>query len=204
MSGFRAALRALVGSLIVSLPSGCGTGDRNNPNANRNPSLDVKVLGEAPSVLIKSKDGLSEVRVPADWQEIDGLNDAAVLQAGNHQQKAYFVVRTYSKRDWPGDENLQKYAKIWVEEFRESFADSRLESGPLELTINGRPAIQYEFSAIQPPNKTRTMLSHTTVSGRAHLHELVAWTNQRRAEENRAMLQAIVTSFMELKGKAEQ
>ena len=94
-------------------------------NAPKTSIPDGKRSGEEAGKVIKSKDGLSQVRVPAGWQEIDGLNDAAVLQAGNRQQKAYFVVRTFSKQDWPGDDNHRKYAKSWVERFREFFEEAQ-------------------------------------------------------------------------------
>jgi len=196
--------RTASSSVLVLLLAGCGTSntDHSGPLPNT-PTSDDKQPGQAAGHLIKSKDGLSQVRIPSDWEEIDGLNDAAVLQVGKRQQKAYFVVRTFSKRDFPGDDNHHKYAKSWVEKFRESFEDTRLQAGPTELTINGRRALQYEFIGVAPENKARVVLLHTTVGGQAHFHELVAWTNQRRIEESRPVFQAVIASFAETGGKAD-
>ena len=69
--------------------------------------------------------------------------------------------------------------------------------GPVKkLTLNGSPAVQFEFSGIaQGPDEIHCAYIQTFVETRAYVFEIVTWTRIEMLEENRKKLEAVISKF---------
>jgi hypothetical protein len=181
-AGYRFGILLLIGLLLA----GCGRFGRGTPGGTGTPST------------VKSNDGKSQVSIPAGWSSLNLNNEAADLQVGNPKIQAYFMVLTESKQDFADKTTYRDHAEMTLKTLKGNLEDAAVVRGPTDLTINGRPAVQYEVSGVYSENKTKVIYLHTTVDGRQSFHQLVAWTIPSRFGENRVRLESVIISFTEL------
>jgi hypothetical protein len=140
---------------------------------------------------IAAADGKTRITAPGDWTKLPGLNKVATLQAGNKAQDEFLLVIAESKTDL-ADLTLQQH-----HEKTRNATVGRLESGSSsevsELTIDGHPALQDELRGVS--NHTNVVFLHTTVEGKEHFYQILAWTLKSKWAEKKEKLQKISSSF---------
>jgi hypothetical protein len=143
---------------------------------------------------ITADDGKSQVTVPGTWQKLSNLNDEADLQAGYPRQEQYLIVLTESKVDLV-DIDLEAYAELILQKLTHNLQSPQI-SEPRNLTINGRPAIQYEVRGIV--KNLNVVYWLTSVEGAKHFHQVLAWTLASKVEANQPVLREVIESFHEV------
>ena len=162
--------------LSVALPAGAG----------RNPA--------EPST-VTSRDGGSKLLLPAGWKARPHLNDAADLQVASAKKNCYLVVLS-EKKARLGILSLEEHSRFGREAVLQGLEDGVESAGPNYLEIDGRRAVQYELRGKISGLKVAYL--HTTVEGIDSFHQIVAWTTQSRFEKNRAAIESVIESFMEV------
>jgi hypothetical protein len=140
---------------------------------------------------VVSSDGTTRLRVPRDWGKLKELNDAAELQAGNKSKEQYVIVLSENKADFDNI-TLQKHHQATRDGMVAKMKNPSA-SGPVEVTIGGRPALQDEISGTQ--DGTNVVFLHTTVEGRESFHQILAWTLKSRWEQHKEKLHEVTRTF---------
>jgi hypothetical protein len=141
--------------------------------------------------ILVSTDGISQITLPPGWDEQKELNDTAVIQAADPQAERYVIVITDSKEDFE-QMNVEKHSEITRTNLMKSLSNPSAD-GPVRLTINDCPAVQYEVrGAIDNLN---IIYIHTTIETTGHYHQVLAWTLRSKIDKNREPLQQVVKSF---------
>jgi hypothetical protein len=154
------------------------------------------ISAKSTGVVLKSVDGQSQIILPGGWKEHRKLNDAAELQAANLAKNLYVVVLTESKEDFDDNLTLEEHSAITRDRLLESLTAYEVK-GPLNLNIKGNPAVQFEIRG-QAKNYNVVYL-HTTVETPRNFYQILAWTSKSGFEKNKAELERVVDSFLEVK-----
>lgn len=144
--------------------------------------------------VITATDGQSQLTVPGSWKVQDDLNDVAELQVANLLQEQYMIVLTENKADF-ADVDLAQYSDVTLEILLETVEIDQ-EPTPTSLTVNGRPAIQYEIRGVI--DNMNVVYWMTNVEGTHNYYQIVAWTLASKAEQNGPIFQEVVQSFREV------
>lgn len=150
-------------------------------------------IGTAAARTLYSDDGISELDVPEHWEVSPHLSKTAVLRAADTRNDAYLVVNTYL----PDEINplpLAKQAEGLSRSMLEGLENGQI-SPPRHLTIQGRPAIEYEITG-RLGNIRLSYLS-TVVEGRTAKHHLIAWPLVEDNPAARDAQRELVASFRE-------
>jgi len=131
--------------------------------------------------------------------EVGSGVENAVLEVGNRKELVFLLVITRSKMDYGENVTYRDRAQKAIESMKEKLDDPKTLRGPVELVINGRSAIQYEFSGTLRSEQLRVHYIHTTVDGAADFHQLMAWSTPSRIEQHRSNIQDVTRSFAEVR-----
>jgi hypothetical protein len=145
--------------------------------------------------ILKDKEGNFEIAVPAAWEEESDLNDMAEVQTGHRSSDMFAIVLVDNKADLH-EVDLQKHSDITRTSLENSLKAVN-ESEPKQLTIDGKPALQYEIRGAY--GSTNLIYLHTTIEGSNRYYQIVAWTTPSRWEKNRSTLEKITEYFHEIK-----
>jgi hypothetical protein len=148
----------------------------------------------AVSTVILSEDGLAQVTIPEGWQKQLDLHQEAELQVANPRRDLYVIVLSEAKMDFDNI-TFEEHSQFTREPLMKNLGNSKIESGPKQLTINERPAIQYEISGVL--DKIRVRYIHTTVDGETKFHQVLAWSLPSNYEKYHHELEAVINSFKE-------
>ena len=152
--------------------------------------------GSSQPSVVQSKDGSTQVRVPAGWVKATDLNDEADLQVANRRDNAFFIVLSEPKSDFGADIDYRAHAKLTLNHIMDAVTNPEV-TGPTALRVGGLPAVQY---VVQGNVKAlRIVYLHTTVEGKETFHQLLGWTTPSRLDRNRPVLEGIIASFTETK-----
>jgi hypothetical protein len=152
----------------------------------------VSSAQDAPKTIVAS-DKSSEVTVPSDWSTLQ-LNKTAEIQVGNEKTEAYLVVLNEPKADLYGW-NLDKHSRVTLGRLLSGLAFPTV-AGPKMITINGKPAVQYEIrGAMQGRN---IVYLHTTIDADKHFTQILAWTLPSKADAVLPLLRQAIISFREI------
>jgi hypothetical protein len=162
---------------------GCGGGRFPSPS------------GNTPGGPISSVDGKCQIQTPSGWTSRADLHSTAGLQASNAKVDAYIIVLSESKLDFAANYTYRDYDKQTLTAFLANLKDSKITSGPKEVTVNGRPGIQYEFQGTV--ENIQISYFRTAIDGQESFHQVVAWTIRSKTDTNRNMLQQLINSFQE-------
>ncbi len=155
-------------------------------------------VANAGPAIVTSANGDSQVRIPAHWSRLQGVNEHATIQVGNKQREEYMIVVTESKSNFADDLTYRDYSRIRREDLIKNLDQARVVGEPTELLINGRRAVRYELHGVLRKNRLKIVYLHTTVDGEKSFHQIVAWTMPSRLAEARAALEEASNSFREL------
>jgi hypothetical protein len=146
----------------------------------------------------KAADGRSELQLPDGWSVLEDLNDQADLQAGDKRRQTFAIVLTEPKKDFASDITYRELAQRKVKKFQEALEEVADKKGPTDVTVGGRPAAQYEFSAVATKERLRLFYLHTMIDGNTAFHTLLAWTKYSTRDEHRALLEEAIRGFSDL------
>ncbi len=147
-----------------------------------------------------SRDGKCRVELPDGWGPLEDLHDDADLQVGNRKRETYLIVLSEPRSSFADDVTCQDHARMTLKTLRSNLERAKVVKGPTELTIKGRPAVQYEVHGIATRSRLKIAYLHTTIAGDQHFHQVLAWTLQSRLKENRGELERAINSFSEESG----
>ena len=145
--------------------------------------------------VVKSYDGRFQVTVPGGWQEDNSLHEDADLEVAHRPTKMYLIILAESKADFDGM-TLQRHSDITRNALKEGVTVEQ-ESGPVALTIDGHPALQYEIRATT--NSTKIIYLHTTVETPTYFYQILAWTIPSRYQVDPVTIRKVTETFHELK-----
>jgi hypothetical protein len=156
-----------------------------NPPENNTPPVDGQV--------ISSDDGKIQVVVPKNWKVENDLNDSADLQVANTSEENYLIVLSDLKSEL-GDFTIEKHAELTRGFIEDGITVNSISDGT-KLTINSKPAIQYEIRGVV--NEIDVVYLHTTIETQDYFHQLIAWTLPSEFSTNGPILQSVINSFQE-------
>lgn len=139
----------------------------------------------------ESKGGLLRVTAPSGWTKLD-MNDDADLQIGHATAECYLVVLSEATADFEAGTTIDDHSKRTRDAFKTDAAVTR-EVGPRRLEIGGCKAVQYELHSSL--SGTAVVFLHTTIEGKEHFHQVLAWTLARGFAKERATLDAVLASI---------
>ena len=136
-------------------------------------------------------DGRGRLTVPSSWRPLPELHEAASIKAGNKSQEQYVILLSESKVDVP-EMTLQKHHETTRNRMLEGMTNPN-GTLPVELTINGFPALQDEISGVQ--EEVYIAFLHTTIDDGENFHQLLVWTLKSRFEKSKKRLQEVAATF---------
>jgi hypothetical protein len=151
----------------------------------------------ATPVTVYSDDGLSELVAPDTWRSYPNLTRSGTIRLGDDERDSYLIVNTYLPHEHKGAAFAQ-FAERVSKRLMDTLRGGRM-SAPRALTVQGRPALQYEISGTR--GKLPLIWLSTVVDGEAARHHLVAWTPAERYGANREAIGEAVASFRESAAK---
>ncbi len=150
--------------------------------------------GSGKPKVLTSKDGGSQITIPASWKEETTLNMEAVLQASDAVNEMYVVVLENSKQDFE-DMRVEKYSELTRATLMERITSPQMGT-PSSLIINGYPAIQCEIRGTV--QNVRIAYLHVAAESPNHFYQILTWTLPSRFDKNRAQLEEVTRSFKEI------
>jgi hypothetical protein len=142
-----------------------------------------------------SSDGRSQITLPKGWKEYRKLHDDAEIQAAYLSKESYVIVLSESKEDFD-EMTIEKHSKLTRTGIMESLKKPTINRLP-DLTVNGKPAIQYEIRGVM--NNIKIVYLHTTVETKGYFHQILAWTLKSKYNDNKGNMQKIIKSFKQIK-----
>lgn len=150
-------------------------------------------------VTITSTDGKTQVITPGNWEKRTDLHDDAILQAANTREENYIVVISDNKADLEDGMTVEGHSDITRSTFLENVKGCTQTAGPINLTINGRTAVQYELRGVV--SGVKVVYLHTTADGDDQFYQILAWTLPSNYQKNKPILESVVNSFKETGAK---
>ena len=141
-------------------------------------------------VRVTSADGTVSALVPDSWVPLE-LNDVAVLELGNEEEEAYFVVLTDLTDDLYGW-NLARHSHITLGQLL-STIDFPEVSGPIHKSIAGCEAVEYEIRGVG--SGYRVIYLHTTIESEGLFAQVLVWTLPSRWDALESTLRNVVESI---------
>jgi hypothetical protein len=148
-----------------------------------------KSLGEPHT--IKSRDGKSEITVPANMSESPSLSKDAQITAANRSNELYLFVLTNKKSSY-GDQTLDEHTDVLRNALLKELTSADASS-PENVTINGREARRYRITGTRDGIKLAYFM--TVIDSANDFHHIWSWTEGSRAAENGPILYQIADSF---------
>jgi hypothetical protein len=146
---------------------------------------------------IRSTDGASEVTIPSHWSTLQ-LHSQANIQVGNETAGEYLIVLAESKADFAAGVTYRDYAEINMKSIRKNYDDLTVIAGPTERIINGRPALQYEYTATSKDSQIRIHALKVVVDGKGHFYQIIVWGLVSKFPARRATYEQVINSFREI------
>jgi hypothetical protein len=149
-------------------------------------SLALVRAGDSDSpVTLKSKDGLTQLVLPAGWVNQQSSNPSAAVEGRNDDSNAFVMVIVTDRTD--PYLTLDEYAKSLRDEVLSHLVNSKF-TGPESLQVCGYKALQYELHGTSPASKIDFGYFLTVVQMRRHYLQIVGWSVERHFAENSAVL----------------
>jgi hypothetical protein len=160
----------------------------------------VKVLFSAKEpVTITSDDGKVQATIPGNWEKKSGLHEDGLLQAANLREENYLVVIQDNKADLEDGMTVEEHSDLTRSTIMANVKNCQQTAGPIMLTINGRPAVQYELRGVV--SGIKVVYLHTTADGDDKFYQILAWTMPSNYQKNKPILESVVNSFKETGAK---
>ncbi|HEX4053403.1 MAG TPA: hypothetical protein VHX86_03980 [Tepidisphaeraceae bacterium] len=142
-------------------------------------------------VTLKSKDGQTQIVLPAGWVGQDSTNSSAVLEGHNEDANAFVMVVIADRSDPYA--TVGEYASDRRNEVLSHLVKSKC-SEPREFQWNDYKAVQYEIHGIFAASKIPFGYYLTVVQVGRHYLEVVSWAMEKHFEENAQTLRDAVSN----------
>ena len=152
--------------------------------------------GESPAKVVKSLYGDSKIVVPGGWSEMDDLHDDADIKLGNIFSEQYLIVLSEAKMDFDDDLTFHEHADLTLGFLFEGLKNGKILSGPTDITVMGRDAVQYELTG--SVDGIKIYYFHTTVDGNEGYHQIMAWTLPSKVKKVKEEMLKVINSFEEI------
>lgn len=150
-------------------------------------------------VTITSADGKVQATIPGNWEKKSGLHEDGLLQAANLREENYVVVIPDNKADLEDGMTVEEHSDLTRSTIMANVKNCQQTAGPIMLTINGRPAVQYELRGVV--SGIKVVYLHTTADGDDKFYQILAWTMPSNYQKNKPILESVVNSFKETGAK---
>lgn len=144
-----------------------------------------------------SKDRRTQIQVPSSWTERPmEFMEEGELKVVSWGGDACVKLLTEGKVILGQPVTRDEYGRIVIEGLKRNMDGYPTVTGPVVMTVNGRPALRYEVSG--RVEGTPALFLMTIVEGESHFHQVVALTTSRNSQSNRALLERISATFTEV------
>lgn len=157
-------------------------------------SVDKVLHPEPTEKTLKSTDGTCQITVPFNWSEETTLNKDAKLQTAMRMRDAFILVFV-DQKDKYGDIDLAGFAQGAHKKLTKRLTSPE-GAAPVNLTIGGLPAIQYEMTG--KAGGTTSTYIQTLVEGPIYFYEILAWTPKMQTEKNKPLFDEAIKTFKEV------
>lgn len=141
-------------------------------------------------------DGLCQVTTQGGWEVTTGLHKKAKLQITNPYKEMFLVVFSEKKDMFP-DLKLEDHSKETVKNLLETLRSGYAKPTE-ETTINGNRALMTDIKGTAS-NNMKIVYVHANVETPFYFHEILAWTPDKKYNQNHYELDNVVKSFKEVK-----
>jgi hypothetical protein len=146
--------------------------------------------------VMASTDGICEVTVQGGWEATKGLHKKAKLQITNPYKEMYLVVFSEKKDMFP-DLKLEEHSKETVKNLLETMSGGYAKP-TTEATFDGNRGLISEIRGTAG-NNMKIVYLHANVETPFYFHEVLAWTPDKKYNQNKYELESVVKSFKEVK-----
>jgi hypothetical protein len=159
------------------------------------PGVETESAAPAGKVMT-STDGLCQVTTQGGWEVTKGLHKKAKLQISNPYKEMFLVVFSEKKDMFP-DLKLEDHSKETVKNLLETMNGGYAKPA-VEVTLDGNRALINEVRG-KAGNNMKIVYVHANVETPFYFHEVLAWTPDKRYNQNKYELDSVVKSFKEVK-----
>src|SRR5262245_47365443 len=142
--------------------------------------------------VMTSTDGLCQVTTQGGWEVTKGLHKKAKLQISNPYKEMFLVVFSEKKDMFP-DLKLEEHSKETVKNLLETMSGG-YEKPTVEVTLDGNRALMNEIRGTAG-NNMKIVYVHANVETPFCFHEILAWTPDKKYNQNKYELDSVVKSF---------
>jgi hypothetical protein len=146
--------------------------------------------------VMASTDGVCEVITQGGWEITKGLHKKAKLQISNPYKEMFLVVFSEKKDMFP-DLKLEEHSKETVKNLLETMSGGYAKPVS-EVTLDGNRALMNEIRGTAA-NNMKIVYLHANVETPFYFHEVLAWTPDKKYNQNKYELESVVKSFKEVK-----
>lgn len=151
------------------------------------------LMFQNPKVVL-SRDGGTQITVPGAWSSLPMPNELLQIRVESTGADQAIATFTDAKSDIPEPVGLEYYAQLSAQAVRNHLPPGSMMSGPIPLTVQGNPAIQYE---ITDRSGESAIVWVTVVETPSDYHRVIATGDLDRADEIRPLLQEVIHTFRE-------
>src|SRR5262249_22086605 len=146
---------------------------------------------------VVANDGHSQVTLPDGWDVKSQPPHGVCLSAVNNKGATGFAVTTTAKSAVANDTTYRDYAVKWTNFLVKDKCDVTMSVAD-NISVGGRPGVQYRITYVEPSPRVRICIVHITVDGENHFHQLIFSMGDDKYKQTRPAIDAIVSSFQEL------
>jgi hypothetical protein len=146
----------------------------------------------------ESTDGLVQITAPFSWNQLrtwQQSNQDSTLEVYDPSGETVVQVITETKEELDFI-SLGKFAELVTSILVSNLSQPVTVDNPIQTTLNGYPAIQYEIHGIL--DNDEVFYLHTSIEGKYHYHQVVGFTLSEKTSTLKPKLQQIIESFKEL------
>jgi len=145
---------------------------------------------------LKTDDSKAEIDVPSSWIVFDKADaPQSTLFAGNEKEDVFVSIPSDNKNDLSDDVDINYYAELIEKQMADNESNSNM--GEMRnLKINGKNALQYEFSGEYEKTKIKHLI--TIIESDSNFYQVNSWTTQSKFESYKDTFKDIANSFREI------
>ena len=149
----------------------------------------------------ESTDGLVQITAPILWDDMTEYKESlqmedSTLVISDEPGDVWIMVITETKEELRMI-SLSQFTELVTNQIISNLSEIVSVSDPIQTTLNEHAAIQYEIQGVIDGDGV--VYLHTSVEGKHHYHQIVAFTLGEQKFSDKAQLQQIVESFKELR-----
>jgi hypothetical protein len=148
---------------------------------------------EEKTTTVYSDDGVSELNAPERWRTRPNIGRSATLRLGDDADGIYLLVNTYLPHEIH-TASFAAFAERVSGALMKRLGEGRI-SAPRELSISGRPAVEYEVAG--KSGSLPIVYLSTVVDGERGRHHLVSWSAAENFGRSRGAMREVIASFRE-------